>query len=258
MLEAINDNRSGCFGWAVVKLVEDGRNQWKFYGSKDSCQHHHQNKLNLVGKSAHVGEGISEDDRRNNASKDGSRDWVWYPSWKELTGHYVYELGFLACVFQLFGASVFWISGFTALPGIYNNLSWPAQEGVYLAPQIIGGSGFVISGVLFCLETQAAFYEPAPYVLGWWIGIGNLIGGLGELFTFSGIKEGIRANLLLGFTLCPIFGFWASEDWAAYQEALSTFWGSWAFLIASLLQQYESLQKFPVSVKKEKDVAEKK
>ena len=35
---------------------------------------------------------------------------------------------------------------------------------------------------------------------------------------------------------------------AQYEASLATFWGSWAFLIGSAIQWYESLDKYPVEV----------
>jgi hypothetical protein len=116
------------------------------------------------------------------ASKDqpnskNARTWTWWPSWYELKTHYIKEVGFLACSTQMFGATIFWISGFTALPPIYNRLTTlAAQNGAYWAPQVIGGSGFIVSGILFMLETQQKWYLPAYHVLGWHIGAWNLIG----------------------------------------------------------------------------------
>lgn len=149
-------------------------------------------------------------DRSHPNSKD-ARAWTWFPTWHELHSHYFHEIGFLACLFQMMGASVFWISGFTALPGIYENLSQPALYGAYWAVQVIGGSGFIISSILFMLETQQKWYLPAPTVLGWHIGFWNLIGAL-------------------GFTLCGALGF-STSDAVLYEGSLATFWGSWAFLI---------------------------
>lgn len=81
------------------------------------------------------------------SSDERGRGWQWYPSWHELTTHYVRELGFLACCAQFFGATVFWVSGFTALPGIANHLtSQGLLNGVFWVPQIVGGSGFIVSG----------------------------------------------------------------------------------------------------------------
>jgi hypothetical protein len=244
MLEAVNENREGCFGWAVQQIV-DG--QWEVVADETSCQHHHKNRRNLVGKARSrsikkdpedSAEPINADENSAQQDNDVSpptshqkkagRSWTWFPPWKDLTTHYIYELGFLACSAQLFGASVFWISGLTALPGVYNHLSDASLKGAYYAPQIIGGSGFIVSGVLFMLETQQKWYLPAWTTLGWHIGIWNLIGGW-------------------GFTFCPIFGL-LTTSWGPYEESLSTFWGSWAFLIGSLIQLYESLQKHPVRV----------
>ncbi|RDW91343.1 hypothetical protein BP5796_02508 [Coleophoma crateriformis] len=123
------------------------------------------------------------------------------------------------------------ISGFTALPKIQEALSTPpALNGAYWAPQVVGGSGFIISGVLFMLETQQKWYLPAYTVLGWHIGAWNLIGGI-------------------GFTLCGALGFAASSNTGvAYQSSLATFWGSWAFLIGSAIQWFEALDKHPVDI----------
>lgn len=228
MMEAVNENRSACFGWAVEKLVEESATEVVQIAPSKTCTHHHGNKGNLVGKAS--AEGLAAIQDEGKAEKDGTppgaKSWVWWPSMYELRTHYLREIGFLACSAQMFGATIFWISGFTALPGIYNHLSPHLTNGIYWVPQVIGGSGFVVSGTLFMIEVQKHWWQPAPGVLGWWIGLWNLIGGI-------------------GFTLCPCFGF-STAAWAQQQAAVSTFWGSWAFLIGSLIQWYESLDKYPV------------
>lgn len=53
MFEAVNENRAGCFGWAVEKVLEgDGRigAKLRVRADKHGCSHHHANKHNLVGK----------------------------------------------------------------------------------------------------------------------------------------------------------------------------------------------------------------
>lgn len=70
----------------------------------------------------------------------------------------------------MIGATIFYISGFTALPGINNKLSSAALDGAYWFPQILGAIFFVISGLLFMIETQKRWWLPAPRVLGWHIG----------------------------------------------------------------------------------------
>ena len=71
------------------------------------------------------------------------------------------------------------ISGFTALPGINNKMSQGLLDGIFWVPQMVGGSGFIISGMLYMLETQPKWYVPAWEVLGWHIGFWNLIGAFG-------------------------------------------------------------------------------
>ena len=166
---------------------------------------------------------------KDDPTSDSKRTWTWWPTWYELHTHYFREIGFLACAAQMFGATVFWISGFTALPGVNNKLSTPALNGAYWSPQVIGGAGFIASGLLFMLETQQKWYLPAPKVLGWHIGLWNLIGAV-------------------GFTLCGALGYASSNSGVAYESSLATFWGSWAFLIGSVIQWFESLDKHPVNV----------
>lgn len=236
VLEAVNDHRAGCFGWAVERLFHEHSQSSGFQMSQTEnlpsiekaagepvvvrlppalpCEHHHFNPKNLVGSS-----GDPADTRR----------WIWMPSWKELRGHYFHELGFLASLIQLAAATIFWIAGFTSLPGIYDHMSTGLRDGVYWTPQIVGGFGFILSGALFMVETQVKWWKPAPSVLGWHIGFWNLIGGI-------------------GFALCPAFGY-DTSSWAQYQASCSTFWGSWAFLIGSVIQWYESLDKHPVEFK---------
>ncbi|KZF19792.1 hypothetical protein L228DRAFT_224456 [Xylona heveae TC161] len=282
MFEAVNENRSGCFGWALEKVVEDYHQRHHSHDDRDAsiaekgdadlmrlrpaldtCRHHHRNKKNLAGRSTiksiekkyissdssslangsppSQGNGHTSNDPSSSpdqgpekdvdAGPDRGRSWVWFPSWHELTTHYFREIGFLACLSQFLGATIFWISGFTALPNVINTANIGLADGIYWTPQVVGGTGFIISGTLFMLETQPKWYIPAPRVLGWHIGFWNLIGAI-------------------GFTLCGAFGY-SSNSGIQYQASCSTFWGGWAFLIGSAIQWYESLDKNPVEEKGE-------
>ena len=51
--------------------------------------------------------------------------------------------------------------------------------------------------------------------------------------------------------LCGALGPAYKNTGAEYQVSLATFWGSWAFLIGSLIQLYESLGKYPVEERNE-------
>lgn len=230
MLEAVNENQSGCFGWAIGQKIKGFENELgrsengsplQLVPAVDNCQHHHHDQHHFVSTPSSMSTQYEKSD-----STRPPRAWSWWPSTHELRTHYIYDIGFLACSFQMFGASIFWIAGFTALPGINNKLSQGALDGVFWFPQLLGGLGFVVSGTLFMIESQTKWWVPAPRVLGWHIGLWNMIGGV-------------------GFALCPAFGF-STKSWAQYQSSCSTFWGSWAFMIGSTIQWYESLDKFPV------------
>ncbi|KAH8821092.1 hypothetical protein F5884DRAFT_893907 [Xylogone sp. PMI_703] len=234
MIEAVNENRTDCFGWAVEEALEE-RGLVLVKADSHSCLHHHKNRHNLVGKARAIAakplvkaDSVAKEEQHT--SKD-ARSWTWWPTWYELRTHYFKEIGFLASSFQMVGATIFWIAGFSGLPPIYNRLtSTAAQNCVYWLPQVIGGTGFIISGAMFTLETQKKWWLPAPGVLGWHIGAWNFVGGI-------------------GFTLCGALGFASANSGAQYQSSLATFWGSWCFLIGSVIQWYESLDKHPVEKK---------
>ncbi|OIW28550.1 hypothetical protein CONLIGDRAFT_385561 [Coniochaeta ligniaria NRRL 30616] len=227
MLEAVNENRTDCFGWALEKAVEDGLVVAKRH---PECRHHHGNRRSLFGRPRRLANGErgrtgDKGDHEASTSPDGTekdsegsdprdkRVWSWWPSWYELRTHYFREIGFLACFSQIIGATIFWISGIVGVPSILGGLSTPAENGIYWVPQVIGGSGFIISSFLFMLETQEKWYRPALGVLGWHIGFWNLVGGI-------------------GFCLCGALGFGAANPAVEYASTLATFIGSWAFLVS--------------------------
>lgn len=54
MFEAVNENRAGCFGWALEKVLkghEGKADMIRLLPDKDGCGHHHTNKGNLIGES---------------------------------------------------------------------------------------------------------------------------------------------------------------------------------------------------------------
>lgn len=242
LLEAVNANQTGCFGWAletvVTKVENDGsRSVTEVKPSLDECLHHHANRKNFIGAGNRILHHHAHDVSAGyvTSSSDG-RSFRWMPSLTELKTHYLHELGFLASLIQFIAATIFWIAGITGVPGIINHMSPGLTDGVYWVPQIVGGAGFIASGLLFTLETQEKWYKPAPHVLGWHIGAWNFIGGI-------------------GFTLCGALGPASSNSGVLYEATLATFWGSWAFMIGSTIQWYESLQKHPVERKREESVA---
>ena len=77
-----------------------------------------------------------------------------WPTWHELTTHYFHEIGFLASFILAIGATIFYISGILALPGVYNHLPQGVLYGIYWLSYLVGGILFVVSGVLYMFETQ--------------------------------------------------------------------------------------------------------
>lgn len=122
MIEAVNENRADCFGWAVGEALEhhDHEKGTEFQLKPSQCNHHHANHHNFVG-------GISDETPRSSGSSDGTdaspapkskeaatrqgkqASWIWWPTWTELRLHYLREIGFIACSAQMFGATIFWV-----------------------------------------------------------------------------------------------------------------------------------------------------
>lgn len=142
ILEAVNENTSGCFGWALEQVLREETQEAITVAkpTKEGCCHHHADRSTFLGRRRRRGDAWTTVDPA------GNRTFTWLPSWTELKTHYFRELGFLASLAQLIGATIFWISGFTGLPGILNHMSQRVENGVYWVPQIVGGTLFIISG----------------------------------------------------------------------------------------------------------------
>lgn len=148
MLEAVNENRTDCFGWALEQVVDDGL---KVAKGHPECTHHHRYRRSLFGRRSRSVNGgtkrggakgdLEASDEGTEVDGEGSdprnkRTWSWWPSWYELRTHYFRELGFLACFSQMIGATIFWISGIVGVPSILGGLSTPVENGIYWVPQV--------------------------------------------------------------------------------------------------------------------------
>ncbi|KAI0666442.1 hypothetical protein C8Q78DRAFT_984295 [Trametes maxima] len=145
--------------------------------------------------------------------------WIGIGSWR--------ELGFLACFIQMLAATIFWVSTITSLPNVISGFPEDPPTAVtdvfYWSPQVVGGWGFIISSALLMMEVQKKWWLPNLRSMGWHIGLWNLVGAI-------------------GFTLCGALGYASlTSSGANYESILATFWGSWAFLIGSLIQLWETL-----------------
>lgn len=109
MLEAINENRTGCFGWAVEHIGESEDSEagtaTHVVPLKESCSHHHQNTSNVVGKPSLVSRLTNP--VQADSTPEGEHSWVWWPSSMELRSHYLHDVGFLASLIQAIAATVF-------------------------------------------------------------------------------------------------------------------------------------------------------
>ncbi|KAK4444842.1 hypothetical protein QBC34DRAFT_414437 [Podospora aff. communis PSN243] len=205
MLEALNENQTDCFGWALTSALTTLESHTPLLRPTPTCTHHHANKHTWISPSPSP----------SNKPKATHKVWTWSLPLSSFK-HHLHSTSFLASLFQLFGATVFWISGFTALPFISSRLSTSVSNGIYWLPQVVGGTGFILSSIFFMLEVQTRWYRPEPGLLGWHVGFWNLVGAV-------------------GFTLCGALGFAEGEGKGVeYALALSTFVGSWAFLVSDL------------------------
>lgn len=186
IVEAVNENQTGCFGWALEQAFSrdhaaspsdesTGTSQHGMRALIQHCTHHHAD--HSVGLKNSV-----PDDLEQPAT---GRKWKWWPTWHELTTHYWYEIGFQASFQLALGATIFYVSGIMALPGIVNKLSTGALQGSFWLTYLVGGVLFIVSSGFYILETQPNWYTPATCVLGWWIGVFNMIGSVGWTLSAS-------------------------------------------------------------------------
>lgn len=210
VFESVNENQTGCFGWAVEALF--------VRPAPEGCVHHHQRRGRREGGAAAAAAEKSPEQE--------ARQWTWFPSWKELRGHYFHEIGFVANITLSLGATIFYITGVLSLPGVFDLLSQEVLWGVYWLSYLVGGILFVVASALYMLETQTKWWKPAWGVIGWHIGLWNMIGSV-------------------GWTLSASFGY-CSPSWCEYQSDLTLLWASFAFLVGSLLLWFEALDKYPI------------
>lgn len=226
MLETLNELQRQCIGWKSEAAQQYDDEEDAIGLRPGDCRHHQANKRNLVGKSPD-GQSLGE---TSNPSGHGpeKRSWRWALSYSELRFHYACDLGFLGSLTQLVSTVIFCIGAITRLPSIYSHLSVPLTYAFVWTPKLSGSLGFVISGVIFMIETQHSWWFPSPDVIGWHVGGWSIVGGV-------------------GFLMSTILGL-ISDSSSQYQSAVALVWASLAFLVASLVQWYESLEKYSLRV----------
>ncbi|TYJ51600.1 hypothetical protein B9479_007826 [Cryptococcus floricola] len=233
VVEALDRGREINFGTALGQLLHHRRftSPQATVGSSDLSKllsHTSTSSANLgdshtqnVGNSDR---GRSKLDEEGAKVMEGAKGFVWWgkPMW--------HDMGYLAAIVQLFAATIFWVSTLTGLPGVIPGYadgkgSTAIIDVFFWTPQVIGGTGFIVSSLILMLETQTHPWLPNLTDIGWWIGFWNLIGAF-------------------GFMLCGALGY-SDKSGVVYESDLATFWGSWAFLIGSVVQLGEAIWREP-------------
>ena len=237
-LESYNDRAETRFGGAMEELFVDklriarrSRNHRPnhFNAEPDPKQQHSPEDSSDRKQLSPLPSQDSSDDGPTMPSDTFSeRSWQWLPSWHDFRTHYIFEIGFLASLTMSIGATIFYVSGIMALPGIYNNLTDAGKYGGYFFTYLFGGVLFTLSSAFYILETQPNWYTPQPFRIGWHIGFWNMVGSI-------------------GWTLAASFGY-CKEEWCEYQSELTLVWASAAFALGSAFQWYESLDKYVVVI----------
>ena len=231
IIEATNENQTGCFGWAIEQTSEqalgssggnDAQSSTPLVKGSSSdenasvrvqrlgCQHCHGRK-----------HGIHEQ------HPQASRTWEWLPSWYELSTHYIYDAGFIGSMVLAAGTIIFWVSGILSIPQLSQRLSPTALEWTYWLAFLVGGFHFATASILYMLESQNVWYAPNLRSLSWWIGFWDFVGSL-------------------GWCLSAGLGGYCGSDWCTWQSDVALLWASVAFEIGSLLLWYEAVEKYPV------------
>lgn len=107
--------------------------------------------------------------------------WRWWPTWHALKTHHIYEIGYIACSIQLFGATLYTWCGLVSVPHLNDQWTDADFYGGYWMPEILGSCCFLSASVMFLVETQERWWKIQPNVMGWWIGFWAMIGSWGFL-----------------------------------------------------------------------------
>lgn len=171
---------------------------------------------------------VAKEMKKEKTQQQNKTKWRWL-------GYDPKSAGYWASLIQFTGATFFTISVIAITPGVVKDSQWQLQQALIWSMQIIGAWGFIISSLILMMEEQEAWYLPAWKSIGWQSAFWNLIGAI-------------------GFELSPIFGLLA--NWQGKGPVCCQFWGtdfntyygSWAFLISSVLMLVEVMNKQPVSM----------
>ncbi|KAL3419113.1 integral membrane protein [Phlyctema vagabunda] len=155
----------------------------------------------------------------------GTEAFVWWPTMRQFRKAYRHDHTFWSGLIQWIGTIIFAIATITAVPGVIYLDDQTQYYYANLFPATLGGVFFIVAALFQMRAAQHSWFVPAVTKLDWHIGLWNLIGSIG--FTLAGglLYFGTTATML--------------------QATAASFWGSWAFLIGSILQWYCSVGNYP-------------
>lgn len=139
----------------------------------------------------------------------------------ELFTRCIHETSLLATALFLCSSIVYFTSSIASIITI-------AQTGTISRwiryPQLIAACGFAIASIMMMLQRQEKWWRPAWRSSRWIVNLWNLVGSAGFIF-------------------CACFGLIENVGWAKYQFGMSYLWGSFSFLLGSVLQYYKSIRR---------------
>lgn len=226
-VEAANENQAGDFGQALEQTYDQ-----TITASESSNNPGHQ-----YVKAPDDGErGGGSYDTSLRVQPLADRQWQWWPTWHQLSTRYIHDFGFLGSYVLGLGTIIFWITGILTparLPDNSQPPGPPALERTYWITFLIGGFHFAASGIWYMLEVQHKWYLPNFRSMAWYIGLCNLVGGVGWILSAGfGFGDYDGETLICSRVNC----FWQSD--------LSLLWASVAFEVGSALLWYEAVEKY--------------
>ena len=217
VLEALNTNSLLSFGNAVKELEHHHLGHRSKSGYHHIHFHLHRQKDVVGKKRVLVYDDVTQKVPDGHASGIG-RSWRWWG--------YEPTLGFVAAFLQFIGATFFAVAVICGTPNVIGPDQWELQQAFIWTGQTVGSVFFIISSWMMMVEEQESILKPNIGSIGWESAFWNLIGSIGFLLSaVFGYLANWEGN---GAVCCQLWG-----------TAFNTYYGSWCFMIASLLLYYE-------------------
>ena len=226
VVESLNLNQNLLYGTELVKAV--GK-------VKLDVLYRYDRGAGGVGGVDGEDDSDDKDDKDVYCHRDASGETVCRAPWRWVG--YSNTIGFWASFIQFIGATLFEVAVICGIPGVIGPNQWQVQQVFIWTMQTVGSVAFIVSSWIMMIEEQDNLWKPKLGRMGWESGFWNLIGSW-------------------GFLLSAVFGYlanWEGRGVVCCQlggTAVSTYWGSWAFMIASAALYYE------VENKKEQTIGE--